>query len=157
MTELQVGATAPEFTLTSHEGAEVSLAELRQSADKGVIVYFYPKAATPGCTTEACDFRDNLASLAAGGYTVVGVSADPIEDLVKFAADEHLTFPLLSDDGAKVAKEWGSWGEKTINGRTFEGVLRSTFVVDPSGAISLAEYNVDAQGHVARLRAKLLG
>lgn len=157
MAQLNVGDTAPEFTLTSHDGAQVSLADLRANADKGVIVYFYPKAATPGCTTEACDFRDNLASLGSGGYTVVGVSADPIEDLQNFAADQHLTFPLLSDDGAAVAQAFGSFGEKTINGRTFEGVLRSTFVVAPDGKLALAQYNVDAQGHVAALREELLG
>jgi len=157
MAQLQTGQPAPDFTLPSHEGKEVSLAELRAQADKGVIVYFYPKAATPGCTTEACDFRDNLASLAGTGYTVVGISADPLADLEKFAADEQLTFPLLSDDGAQVARAWGSWGEKTINGNTFEGVLRSTFVVTPEGAVALAQYNVDAQGHVAQLREELVG
>lgn len=157
MAELTVGDVAPEFTLQAHDGSEVSLTALREQADKGVIVYFYPKASTPGCTTEACDFRDNLASLGAAGYTVVGVSADPIEDLQAFAADHHLTFPLLSDDGAVVAKGWGTWGEKTFNGRTFTGVLRSTFVIDPEGKISLAQYNVDADGHVVRLREELLG
>lgn len=157
MTTLDIGDGAPDFTLTAHDGTSVSLADLRTEAAKGVIVYFYPKAATPGCTTEACDFRDNLASLAGAGYTVVGVSADPIADLQQFVADQRLTFPLLSDDGARVAKEWGAWGEKTINGNTFTGVLRSTFVVNPEGTLSLAQYNVDAEGHVAQLRQELLG
>ncbi len=157
MTELEVGTQAPDFTLMSHEGEQVSLAALRQEAEKGVIVYFYPKAATPGCTTQACDFRDNLASLEGAGYRVVGVSADPVEDLQSFAAQEQLTFPLLSDEGARVAREWGTWGEVTFNGKTFESVLRSTFVVAPDGTVAIAQYRVDAQGHVARLREELNG
>lgn len=157
MSQLTVGASAPDFTLTSHDGEQVSLASLRENAKEGVVVYFYPKAATPGCTTEACDFRDNLASLGAGGYTVVGVSADSVEEIKQFATDQHLTFPLLSDDGAAVAKAYGAWGEKTINGNTFDGVLRSTFVVKPDGSVALAQYNVDAEGHVAALREELLG
>lgn len=157
MAQFQVGDAAPDFALPAHDGANVSLAELRKQAERGVIVYFYPKAATPGCTTEACDFRDNLASLAGAGYTVVGVSADPIDDLKEFADDQQLTFPLLSDDGAEVARAYGSWGEKTFNGKTFEGVLRSTFVVAPSGTLELAQYDVDAEGHVAQLRETLLG
>lgn len=156
MAHLNVGDEAPGFALEAADGTRISLADLRAEADKGVIVYFYPKAATPGCTTQACDFRDNLAALVGGGYSVVGISADPIEDLQRFAADQHLTFPLLSDDGARVARAWGSWGEKTFGGNTFEGVLRSTFVVAPGGNLTLAQYDVDAAGHVAQLREQLL-
>jgi len=157
MTRLQTGDRAPEFTLTSATGEEVSLAQVREGAAAGVVVYFYPKAGTPGCTTEACDFRDNLASLGAAGYEVLGVSADPIADLQAFAAAEHLTFPLLSDGGASVARQYGAWGEKTVGGSTFEGVLRSTFVIGTDGLVRSAEYNVEATGHVARLREQLLG
>ena len=157
MTTLTTGDLAPDFTLSDQNGAEVSLTEARAGADKGVIVYFYPKAATPGCTTEACDFRDNLSSLAAAGYQVIGLSPDPVEDLRAFAEAESLTFPLAADTDHSVAEAYGAWGPKTINGQTFDGVRRSTFVVNPDGAVRLAQYDVDATGHVARLRAELLG
>ncbi|QQB15645.1 peroxiredoxin [Brevibacterium casei] len=149
---LTVGQQAPDFTLQDANGQTHSKADL---AGKRFILYFYPKAATPGCTTEACDFRDNLASLTAAGFEVLGVSPDGPEALQAFAADESLTFPLLSDPDAAVAKAYGSYGEKTIGDRTVEGTLRSTFVVDESGALSLAEYNVSADGHVRRLRETL--
>ena len=151
-TPLQTGAQAPAFTLKNSEGQDVSLSDY---AGKSVIVYFYPKAATPGCTTEACDFRDNLNSLQGAGYSVLGISPDSPQDIAKFAADESLTFPLLSDPDNEVAKAYGSYGEKTVNGNTFDGTLRSTVVVDAQGNISHAEYGVDAQGHVARLRDTL--
>ncbi len=153
--QLSTGQSAPDFTLPTADGGEVSLSSLRQEADKGVVVYFYPKAATPGCTTEACDFRDNLASLEGLGYLVVGVSADPVEDLRAFAADQSLTFPLASDADHAVAEAYGTWGPKTVNGREMVGVHRCTFVVAGDGSIALAEYDVDAQGHVAALRAQL--
>ncbi|MCM1013774.1 MULTISPECIES: peroxiredoxin [unclassified Brevibacterium] len=149
---LTVGQQAPDFSLQDANGQTHSKADL---AGKRFILYFYPKAATPGCTTEACDFRDNLASLTAAGFEVLGVSPDGPEALQAFAADESLTFPLLSDPDAAVAKAYGSYGEKTIGDRTVEGTLRSTFVVDESGALSLAEYNVSADGHVRRLRETL--
>ncbi|MDN6124139.1 MAG: peroxiredoxin, partial [Brevibacterium sp.] len=114
-----------------------------------------PKAATPGCTTEACDFRDNLSSLAGAGFQVLGVSPDDAEALQAFTDDQHLTFPLLSDPGAELAKTYGSFGEKTVGDKTFEGTLRSTFVIAEDGTLSDVEYNVDAEGHVARLREKL--
>ncbi|WP_144588368.1 peroxiredoxin [Brevibacterium casei] len=149
---LTVGQQAPDFSLQDADGRTYSKEGL---AGQRFILYFYPKAATPGCTTEACDFRDNLASLTAGGFAVLGVSPDSPEELQSFAADESLTFPLLSDPDSAVAKAHGSFGEKTIGDRTVEGTLRSTFVVDESGALQLAEYNVSPDGHVRRLRETL--
>lgn len=152
MAQLQTGSAAPDFTLSDAQGQQVSLADF---AGQQVIVYFYPKAATPGCTTEACDFRDSLNSLQGAGYQVVGISPDSPEEIAAFAAQENLNFPLLSDPGAQTAQAYGSFGEKTVNGRTFEGTLRSTFVIDAEQKIAQAEYNVDAEGHVARLRESL--
>jgi len=152
MTQLTAGDTAPAFTLADADGNRVSLADY---AGRNVVVYFYPKAATPGCTTEACDFRDNLSSLDAAGYAVIGISPDSVEEIRAFADAEALTFPLLADPDAAVAKAWGVWGEKTIGDRTFDGVIRSTFVLDGDGVVQRAEYGVDADGHVARLRAEL--
>ncbi|WP_341360457.1 peroxiredoxin [Georgenia sp. M64] len=155
MSRLEPGTTAPDFTLPAAGGGQVSLAELRRGSERGVVVYFYPRAATPGCTTEACDFRDNLASLGGGGYSVVGLSADPLEDLESFAAAEQLTFPLASDRDHAVAEAYGTWGPVTRNGVTREVVHRSTFVVEPDGTLRLAQYDVDPDGHVAALRADL--
>lgn len=153
MTErLAPGDTAPDFALADAAGERVSLADFR---GRNVVVYFYPKAATPGCTTEACDFRDSLSSLAAAGYAVIGISPDSVEEIRAFADAEGLTFPLLADTDAAVARAWGVWGEKTVGERTFEGVIRSTFVLDGEGVVQRAEYGVDANGHVARLRAEL--
>ncbi len=153
MTErLAAGDTAPAFRLSDAEGAETALADYR---GKNVVVYFYPKAATPGCTTEACDFRDNLSSLSAAGYAVLGVSPDEVADIRAFADAEGLTFPLLADTDAATARAWGAWGEKTVGDRTFEGVIRSTFVLDGDGVVQRAEYGVDPTGHVARLRDEL--
>ncbi|MFK3677646.1 thioredoxin-dependent thiol peroxidase [Microbacterium sp. NPDC090218] len=152
MTNLTTGDTAPAFTLNDADGAPTSLADYR---GRKVVVYFYPKAATPGCTTEACDFRDSLSSLAAACYAVIGVSPDTVPEIRAFAEAENLTFPLLADSDAAVARAWGAWGEKTVGDRTFEGVIRSTFVLDVDGVVQRAEYGVDAEGHVARLRAEL--
>ena len=152
MSQLATGETAPVFTLSDADGKQISLDDY---AGQQVIVYFYPKAATPGCTTEACDFRDNISSLAAAGYQVIGISPDTPEDIKAFADQENLTFPLLSDPGSETAQAYGSFGEKTINGRTFEGTLRSTFVLDGDRKVEHAQYNVDADGHVARLRDTL--
>lgn len=150
--QLQPGDTAPTFSLADAQGETVTLADF---AGRSVVVYFYPKAATPGCTTEACDFRDNLNSLRGSGYDVVGISADPQEDLQAFAADQSLTFPLLSDPDHAVARAYGAYGDKEFGGKTHTGTLRSTIVVNPDGSVKSAEYDVDAQGHVARLREEL--
>lgn len=150
--ELEVGRLAPDFTLSDAAGDTVRLSELR---GRPVIVYFYPAAFTPGCTTEACDFRDNLASLQGAEYAVLGISPDSVEKLAQFADAQQLEFPLLSDEDAEVAKAWGAWGQKTVNGRTFDGLIRSTVVVDAEGRVSAVEYSVDPNGHVARLRGAL--
>ncbi len=149
---LAPGDAAPAFALDDADGVRTALEDYR---GKNVVVYFYPKAATPGCTTEACDFRDNLSSLAAAGYSVIGVSPDEVADIRAFSDAEGLTFPLLADTDAAVARAWGVWGEKTVGDRTFDGVIRSTFVLDGEGVVQRAEYGVDASGHVARLRAEL--
>ncbi|MDR2257473.1 MAG: thioredoxin-dependent thiol peroxidase [Arthrobacter sp.] len=150
---LGVGAQAPDFTLQNQDGREVSLSELRQQGR--VIVYFYPAASTPGCTKEACDFRDSLSSLKADGFVVVGLSPDPVAKLRSFADKEGLPFELLSDEDHSVAEAYAAWGEKKNYGRTYEGLIRSTFVVEPDGSLSLAQYNVRATGHVAKLRRDL--
>jgi len=149
---LEPGTTAPDFSLSDNDGNPVSLSDFR---GKKVIVYFYPAASTPGCTTQACDFRDNMASLQAAGYVVLGVSKDDLPALQKFADNEGLSFPLLSDKDLSVHNAYGAYGEKSMYGKTVQGVIRSTFVVDEQGAIELALYNVKATGHVASLRKKL--
>ncbi|GAB3468770.1 thioredoxin-dependent thiol peroxidase [Actinophytocola sediminis] len=149
---LAEGDPAPDFRLPDSTGTEVSLADFR---GKHVVVYFYPSAGTPGCTKQACDFRDNLAELNDAGFAVVGISPDKPAKLAKFVADEGLTFPLLSDESRSVLTEWGAYGEKQNYGRTVMGVIRSTFVVDPDGKIATALYNVRATGHVAKLRRDL--
>ncbi len=149
---LAEGDTAPDFRLPDADGNEVSLSDFR---GKHVVVYFYPAAGTPGCTTQACDFRDNLAALNDAGFAVVGISPDKPEKLAKFVADEGLTFPLLSDVNREVLNAWGTYGEKKSYGRTIMGVIRSTFIVDPEGKIEKAMYNVRATGHVAKLRRDL--
>jgi thioredoxin-dependent peroxiredoxin len=156
MPRLDTADTAPDFTLPAADGSEVSLAALRAEAEKGVVVYFYPAAGTPGCTKQACDFRDSLASLQGAGYAVVGISPDGVDKLTRFAGSEGLTFPLASDPDHEVLDAYGAWGEKKNYGKTYVGVIRSTVVVDKDGTVQLAQYNVRATGHVARLR-KLLG
>lgn len=155
MPRLDVGATAPTFSLPTADGGTITLADELARADKGVIVYFYPAASTPGCTTEACDFRDSLASLTAHGYAVIGISPDEPAKLARFVEEEHLTFPLASDPDHGVLEAYGAWGEKMNYGKSYVGVVRSTVVVDPDGAVALAQYNVKATGHVAKLRRDL--
>jgi len=150
--KLQPGTVAPEFTLPDADGRPVSLADYR---GRNVIVYFYPQAATPGCTTEACDFRDSLSSLQGSGYEVLGISPDAPEALAEFTGDFGLTFPLLADEDHAVALAYGAWGEKLVKGEITEGIVRSTVVLDPEGKVQLAQYQVKAQGHVAALKEEL--
>ena len=152
MTRLAPGDPAPDFTLPDADGKDVALADLR---GRKVIVYFYPAAMTPGCTTQACDFRDSLDSLAAAGYAVLGISPDKPEKLAKFRERDAVTFPLLSDRSKPTLEAYGAFGEKTMYGKKVTGVIRSTFVVDEDGKLELAQYNVKATGHVAKLRRDL--
>ena len=149
---LQTGDPAPDFTLADADGNKVSLSSLR---GQRVIIYFYPAAMTPGCTKQACDFRDSLASLAAAGVAVLGISPDGPAKLAKFRDKESLNFPLLSDPDKTVLNAYGAYGEKTMYGKTTVGVIRSTFVVDADGTIEKALYGVKATGHVDRLRAEV--
>jgi peroxiredoxin Q/BCP len=151
-TQLAVGDPAPDFTLPDADGKSVSLSDYR---GRRVIVYFYPAASTPGCTKQACDFRDSLADLGDAGLDVLGISPDKPAKLAKFRDEEGLTFPLLSDPNKEVLTAWGVFGEKQMYGKTVTGVIRSTFVVDPDGKIEQAQYNVRATGHVAKLRRDL--
>lgn len=152
MTRLAAGDPAPDFTLPADDGRTVSLADSR---GRKTIVYFYPAAMTPGCTTQACDFTDSLSSLQAQGYDVLGISPDSPAKLAKFRERDHLTITLLSDEDRSVMQAYGAYGEKKLYGKTVEGVIRSTFVVDEEGRIQLAQYNVKATGHVAKLRRDL--
>jgi thioredoxin-dependent peroxiredoxin len=149
---LEAGQTAPAFTLSDQDGAPVSLGDF---AGENVIVYFYPAAMTPGCTKEACDFRDNLNSLKSSGYQVIGISKDAPAQNKKFQEQEGLNFPLLSDEDLAVHNAYGAYGEKKLYGKVVQGVIRSTFVVESDGSIRLPLYNVKATGHVASLRKKL--
>ena len=151
-TRLAVGDKAPDFTLTDDTGKSVSLSDFR---GRSVVVYFYPAAMTPGCTKQACDFRDSLAQLNDAGFDVLGISPDKPEKLAKFRVAEGLTFALLSDPDKSVLTAWGTFGEKQNYGKTIMGVIRSTFVVTPEGTIGRALYNVKATGHVARLLKEL--
>ena len=149
---LEPGDQAPAFRLPDDTGAAVGLDDF---AGRKVIVYFYPAAMTPGCTKQACDFRDSLSSLAAAGFAVLGISPDKPAKLAKFAERDGLTFPLLSDPERKVLQAYGAYGEKMLYGKTTVGVIRSTFVVGEDGRLEKAQYGVKATGHVARLRAEL--
>lgn len=145
---LQPGDTAPPFTLPDQDRENVSLADY---AGRRVVVYFYPAAMTPGCTTQACDFRDNLSELEDAGYAVLGISPDMPERLAEFRDAEKLTFPLLADPEKAVLQAYGAYGEKQNYGKTVVGVIRSTVVVGPDGTVEQAMYGVKATGHVARL------
>jgi peroxiredoxin Q/BCP len=153
MTErLEAGDAAPAFTLTDQDGASVSLSDFR---GRKVIVYFYPEAMTEGCEKQACDFRDNLNSLKSAGYTVIGVSRDDPAKLARFRDKDALNFELVSDPDRAVHEAYAVWGEKNLYGKTVVGVIRSTFVLDENGVVTLPLYGVKATGHVASLRKKL--
>jgi peroxiredoxin Q/BCP len=154
MTEsrLSPGDTAPDFTLPTDDGSTVTLSDLR---GRKVIVYFYPAAMTPGCTKQACDFTESLASLQAAGYDVLGISPDKPEKLAKFRERDALTITLLSDQDKSVMTRYGAFGEKKMYGKTVQGVIRSTLVIDEEGKVEVAQYNVKATGHVAKLRRDL--
>jgi peroxiredoxin Q/BCP len=153
MTErLSPGDPAPDFELTTDTGGTLRLADL---AGKRVVLYAYPAAMTPGCTTQACDFRDSLSSLKAAGLEVVGISPDSPAKLATFRDRDGLNFPLVSDPDKSVLTAYGAYGEKQNYGRTVQGVIRSTFVIGPDGRIENAMYNVKATGHVAKLRRDL--
>jgi len=150
--KLEPGDIAPSFTLPDADGNPVSLEDLR---GRKVVLYFYPEASTPGCTTQACDFRDSDAALQAAGYAVIGVSKDKVAALAKFRETEHLSFPLLADPELGVHEAYGTYGEKNSYGRVVMGTLRSTFVIDEHGVISHTFYNTKATGHVEMLRKRL--
>ncbi len=152
LNRLEVGAKAPEFSLSDDAGNTVSLADY---AGQRVLIYFYPRANTPGCTKEACDFRDAFAQLNDSKIAVVGISPDKPAALAKFRADHELNFPLLSDPEKETLTAYGAFGEKKNYGKVVQGVIRSTFLVEPDGTIGLAKYNVRATGHVARILKEL--
>jgi thioredoxin-dependent peroxiredoxin len=151
-TRLSPGDTAPEFTLADDTGKEVALSDY---LGRKVIVYFYPAAMTPGCTKQACDFTDSLESLRGAGFDVIGISPDKPEKLAKFREKDGLSITLLSDPDKQVMKDYGAFGEKKLYGKVVEGVIRSTIVVDEDGKVFLAQYNVKATGHVAKLKRDL--
>ena len=152
MTRLAAGDPAPDITLPTADGKSVSLSDSR---GRKTIVYFYPAAMTPGCTTQACDFTDSVSSLKAAGYDVLGISPDSPAKLAKFREKDGLTITLLSDADKEVMQAYGAYGEKKLYGKLVEGVIRSTFVVGTDGKIEVAQYNVKATGHVAKLRRDL--
>lgn len=150
--KLEIGKKAPDFTLTNHDGSKVKLSAL---LGKKVIVYFFPAALTPGCTKEATDFNENLKAFEKAGYEVLAVSPDSVEKMQQFQKAHKLKFKLLADENLAVHKKYGAYGTKSMYGRTYEGVLRSTFAIDEAGKIELALYNVKATGHVDSLRKQL--
>ena len=149
---LDAGQTAPDFTLPDQNGEPFTLSSLR---GQKVILYFYAEAFTPACTAQTCDFRDSLATFESAGYRVVGISRDAVAKLARFAAEDALTFPVLSDPDRRIHDLYGAFGEKLLYGRKVMGVVRSTFVIDEKGVITMPLYNIKATGHVAMLRKKL--
>ena len=150
--ELQIGDKAPNFSLPNQDNAEISLQDFRGS---WVVLYFYPKDKTPGCTQEACDFRDNLANLSGLNAVVLGVSPDSVKTHQSFIDKESLNFTLLSDTDKKALKAYGTWGLKKLYGKEYEGVIRSTFVIDPQGKIAFLWKNVKVKGHIDAIKEKL--
>ncbi|MDH3606017.1 MAG: thioredoxin-dependent thiol peroxidase [Acidimicrobiia bacterium] len=150
---LKSGDTAPSFMQPDHSGTDVSNADL---AGSRAVIYFYPKAFTPGCTTQSCDFRDDYRRFQTAGYEIYGVSPDPVDRLEAFRQEHNLPFPLLSDPDHEMAEAFGAWGMKKNYGREYEGIIRSTFIIDESGTIEHAWYNVKATGHVARVGSDVL-
>ena len=150
----EVGQKAPAFRLRNQDDESVSLGDY---ARERLIVFFYPKAFTPGCTTEACDFRDTHVPLQRVGFAIVGISPDPVERLAEFRVEYGLPYPLLSDSDHEVAAAFGAWGMKKNYGREYEGLIRSTFVIDAEGTVERAYTNVRAKSHVANLGRELLG
>ncbi|MDE9366312.1 thioredoxin-dependent thiol peroxidase [Luteipulveratus sp. YIM 133132] len=152
MPRLETGDIAPDFTLQDSTGGKVSLGDFR---GRKLVIFFYPAAMTPGCTKEACDFRDSLSTLRDAGYDVIGISPDVPEKLARFTEQEALTYPLLSDPDKQVLEAYGAYGEKKLYGKTITGVIRSTIVLDEDGVVVLPKYNVRATGHVAALSKAL--
>ncbi len=149
---LDIGSPAPAFSLQTDTGSHVSLADF---TGRTALVYFYPAAMTPGCTKQACDFRDNLGAFDSAGYAVIGISPDKPAKLASFRENDALPFTLLSDPDHAVMERYGAWGQKQLYGKTVTGVIRSTIVVGPTGLIEVAQYNVKATGHVAKLMRDL--
>ena len=149
---IDVGDRAPAFRLTSDDGAKVALGDFK---GRKLVIYFYPKAFTPGCTTQACDLRDDYDRFIAAGYAVVGISPDAPDKLARFRKEYRLPFPLLADTDHAVAAAYGAWGTKKNFGREYQGIIRSTFVIDGSGVVTEAWYNVKASGHIDRLLRQL--
>jgi peroxiredoxin Q/BCP len=151
--KLEPGSGVPDFSRPDQSGNERSRADY---AGKGLVIYFYPKAFTPGCTGESCDFRDNHDRFLAAGYEVLGVSPDPVTKLARFREEYSLPFPLLSDEDHSMATSFGAWGLKKNHGKEYEGIIRSTFVVNTAGVIENAWYNVRAKAHVGRVAKVML-
>jgi peroxiredoxin Q/BCP len=152
--KLEPGAEAPYFSRKNQDGDDVTLDDY---AGHRLVIYFYPKAFTPGCTAESCDFRDRYQTLYQRGYEIVGVSPDPIDELAGFRAEHDLPFPLLSDEDHRMADAYGAWGLKKNYGKEYEGLIRSTLVIDEAGNVEHAWYNVRAKGHVDRVETALRG